>query len=126
MGYHSKVVIEHFVATLPNDCANSSLSIDQFVTFISQRAAQLLRILLSLSHLNPWLPRGQADPDVMQGTADFHHRITDALLPQAALTTRQRLTRLLTGSIRSRREWSPWLALCCPSGRSAPGVSWSA
>jgi hypothetical protein len=42
----------------------------------------------------------------MQGTADFHHDITDALLPQAALTTRQRLTLLLTCSIRSRREWS--------------------
>ena len=38
---------------------------------------------LSLSRLNHWLPRGQADPEVMQGTADFHHDITDALLPQA-------------------------------------------
>src|SRR3954451_6295623 len=28
---------------------------------------------LSLSRLNHWLPRGQADPEVMQGTADFHH-----------------------------------------------------
>ena len=46
----------------------------------------------------------------MQGTADFHYDITDALLPQAALTTRQRLTLLLTCSIRSRREWSAWLA----------------
>src|SRR3954471_19337852 len=63
------------------------------------------RIYLSLSRLNHWLPRGQADPEVMQGTADFHHAITNALLPQAALTTRQRLTLLLTCSIRSRREW---------------------
>src|SRR4051794_34779160 len=46
---------------------------------------------LSLSRLNHWLPRSQADPEVMQGTADFHYDITDALLPQAALTTRQRL-----------------------------------
>ena len=38
---------------------------------------------LNLSRLNHWLPRGQADPEVMQGTADFHHAITDALLPQA-------------------------------------------
>src|SRR5215212_10081876 len=38
---------------------------------------------LSLSRLNPWLPRGQVDPEVMQGTADFHHAIPDALLPQA-------------------------------------------
>jgi hypothetical protein len=40
-------------------------------------------IHMSLSRLNHWLPRGQADPEVMQGTADFHHAITDALLPQA-------------------------------------------
>src|SRR4051794_9401410 len=38
---------------------------------------------LSLSRLNHWLPRGQAHPKVMQGTADFHHPIADALLPQA-------------------------------------------
>src|SRR4051812_9607535 len=38
---------------------------------------------LSLSRLNHWLPRGQADPEVMQGTADFHYDIPDALLPQA-------------------------------------------
>src|SRR3954451_21778219 len=77
--------------------------------------------VLSLSRLNHWLPRGQANPEVMQGTADFHHAIPDTLLPQAALTTRQRLTLLLTCSIRSRREWSAWLAVCCARGRSAPG-----
>ena len=74
----------------------------------SRRYRQLparLMVYLSLSRLNHWLPRGQADPKVMQGTADFHHAITNALLPQAALTTRQRLTLLLTCSIRSRREW---------------------
>src|SRR4051812_50105222 len=38
---------------------------------------------LSLSRLNHWLPRGQANPEVMQGTADFHYDIPDALLPQA-------------------------------------------
>ena len=38
---------------------------------------------LSLSRLNHWLPRCQADPEVMQGTADFHYDIPDALLPQA-------------------------------------------
>jgi hypothetical protein len=38
---------------------------------------------LSLSRLNHWLPRGQSDPEVMQGTADFHHDIPDAVLPQA-------------------------------------------
>ena len=37
---------------------------------------------LSLSRLNYWLPRGQAHPEVVQGTAEFHHQITDALLPR--------------------------------------------
>src|SRR3954453_9637199 len=37
---------------------------------------------MSLSRLDHRLPRGQAHPEVMQGTADFHHHITDALLPQ--------------------------------------------
>src|SRR2546425_400704 len=40
-------------------------------------------VLLSLSRLNHWLPRGQAHPEVVQGTAEFHHQITDSLLPQA-------------------------------------------
>src|SRR3989454_11340708 len=42
-----------------------------------------LVIHLSLSRLNHWLPRGQAHPEVVQGTAEFHHQITDSLLPQA-------------------------------------------
>src|SRR5713101_3689654 len=39
-------------------------------------------IHLSLSRLNHWLPRAQAHPKVMQGTADFHHQIAAAFLPQ--------------------------------------------
>src|SRR6266487_6955119 len=38
---------------------------------------------LSLSRLNHWVPRAQAHPEVMQGTADLHHHIADALLPEA-------------------------------------------
>src|SRR5260370_42137344 len=38
---------------------------------------------LSLSRLNHWLPRAQAHPEGMQGTADLHHHIADALLPEA-------------------------------------------
>ena len=38
-------------------------------------------IHLSLSRLNHWLPRAQAHPEVMQGTADLHHHIADAFLP---------------------------------------------
>ena len=37
---------------------------------------------MSLSRLNHWLPRSQAHPEVVQGTAELHHQITDALLPQ--------------------------------------------
>jgi hypothetical protein len=37
---------------------------------------------LSLSRLNHRLPRAQTDPEVMQGTAEFHHEIADAVLPQ--------------------------------------------
>ncbi len=39
------------------------------------------RLQLSLSRLNYWFPRGQAHPEVVQGTAEFHHQIADALLP---------------------------------------------
>jgi hypothetical protein len=38
---------------------------------------------LSLSRLNHWLPGREAHPEVVQGTTDFHHEITDPLLPQA-------------------------------------------
>ena len=37
---------------------------------------------LSLSRLNHRLPRGQTDPEGMQGTAQCHHQIADAVLPQ--------------------------------------------
>ena len=42
-----------------------------------------MRIDLSLSRLNHWLPRAQTHPEIMQGTAEFPHQITDPLLPQA-------------------------------------------
>src|SRR5712692_3103818 len=38
---------------------------------------------LSLSRLNHWLPRGQTHPEVVQGTAEFHHQIADAFFPEA-------------------------------------------
>jgi hypothetical protein len=38
---------------------------------------------LSLSRLNHWLPGHEAHPEVVQGTAKFHHEIADDLLPQA-------------------------------------------
>ena len=39
-------------------------------------------VLLSLSRLDHWLPGTQTHPEIMQSTADFHHQITDAPLPQ--------------------------------------------
>src|SRR6266436_7621153 len=38
---------------------------------------------VSLSRLNHRLPGREAHPEVVQGTAQFHHEIADALLPQA-------------------------------------------
>jgi hypothetical protein len=38
---------------------------------------------LSLSRLNHGQPGVQAHPEIMQGTAELHHEIADALLPQA-------------------------------------------
>ena len=38
---------------------------------------------LSSSRLHHGLPRGQAHPEVVQGTAQFHHYITDTCFPQA-------------------------------------------
>src|SRR5262245_38638130 len=38
---------------------------------------------LSLSRLNHGQPGVQAHPEVVQGTAELHHEIADALLPQA-------------------------------------------
>jgi hypothetical protein len=39
-------------------------------------------IHLSLSRLDHRLPWPQAHPEIMQCAADFHHQISDALLPQ--------------------------------------------
>src|SRR5256885_6463805 len=38
---------------------------------------------ISLSRLNHRLPGREAHPEVVQGTTEFHHEITDPLLPQA-------------------------------------------
>ena len=37
---------------------------------------------MSLFRLNHGLPRGQTHPEAAQGTAEFHHQIPNALLPQ--------------------------------------------
>src|SRR6266851_1803438 len=44
---------------------------------------EALLFQLSLSRLNHWLPGRETHPEVVQGTAEFHHQIADTLLPQA-------------------------------------------
>src|SRR5467141_60043 len=59
------------------------------------------------------LGRAQQMSITRSRTPAFHRRIR-------SLTIRQRLTLLLTCSIRSRRWCSTWFALCCASVRSSP------
>jgi len=40
-------------------------------------------VQLSLSRLNHGQPGVQAHPEIVQGTAELHHEIADARLPQA-------------------------------------------
>src|SRR5215475_10299609 len=50
---------------------------------VSPMQAQMNMEYLSLSRLNHWLPWGQAHPEVVQGTTEFHDQIADAFFPQA-------------------------------------------
>ena len=78
---------------------------------------------LSLSRLNHGLPGVQTDPEMVQGTTDFHHEIAGALLPQAdpvlhdaaALDTAVDML-----DPRSRRWWSAWFARWCSRGSAWP------
>ena len=47
-----------------------------------EKAKNTILAWVSLSRLNHRLPQSQAHPEVVQGTADLHHQIADALLPQ--------------------------------------------
>ncbi len=58
-------------------------AMDQPVTVLESRDVIGADVYVSLSRLNHRLPRGQAHPEVMQGTAEFHHEIADTGLPQA-------------------------------------------
>jgi len=63
------------------DCLTSS---PFAISAIPRRSGRpLSQVQLSLSRLNHWLPRIQAHPEVVLRTAEFHHQITDPLLPQA-------------------------------------------
>jgi hypothetical protein len=75
----------------------------QFDPAIGQENAQAIPVVqLSLSRLNHWLPRCQADPEVMQGTADFHYDITERA-PETVgqLRLRQRMGR-------AGHRWRAW------------------
>src|SRR5208282_1238761 len=76
----------HAILTQPGEGAvNTVAAGTSFVAELQWPAAGLPQALnqLRLSRLNHWLPRSPAHPEVMQGTADFHHQIADAPLPQA-------------------------------------------
>src|SRR5262249_19972852 len=68
-------------AFLPSACTRSPNSTTTMTRCIS--VAALASEELSLSRLNHGQPGVQAHPDVVQGTAELHHDIADALLPQA-------------------------------------------
>jgi hypothetical protein len=59
-------------------------TLHQTIVEVEEREVSRTQELLSLSRLNHRLPWCQAYPEVVQGTAEFHHQITDTLLPQTA------------------------------------------
>jgi len=67
----------------PNDDMVVATAQRAQAAYIVTRDKDLLSLQhLSLSRLNHWLPRREAYPEVMQRTAECHHHIPDALLPQ--------------------------------------------
>jgi len=63
------------------DCGGKN--VEGYRTYTIKDGEQRTMYHLSLSRLNHWLPRSQAHSEVVQGTAEFHHQVTDPLLPQA-------------------------------------------
>ena len=61
-------------------------------------------------------------PEVLQGTAEFHHEITHALLPEVdpVFDNATALDTPVRSSIRSRRQCRAWLARCCSRVSSWP------
>jgi hypothetical protein len=56
---------------------------DGFAAWLERSGYDLsVAVRLSLSRLDHRLPRPQAHSKIMQRTADLHHQIADALLPQ--------------------------------------------
>src|SRR5215831_3137926 len=54
------------------------------VSALRKRKPALVVEQLSLSRLHHGQPGVRAHPEIVQGTAQFHHEITDASLPQTA------------------------------------------
>src|SRR6266446_2832078 len=76
-------VFERFVQKSPisvmvRACLERVLGADRLDLWYERTAQKQL----SLSRLNHRLPRYEAHPEVVQGTAQFHHEITDTVLPQ--------------------------------------------
>src|SRR5215831_7813839 len=72
---------------MPRKCKYAVITCASMVALHVTREAAYLRSAapeyLSLSRLNHGQPRVQAHPEIVQGTAELHHEIADALLPQA-------------------------------------------
>jgi hypothetical protein len=83
---------------------------------------------LNLSRLNHRLPGRKAHSEVVQGTIEFHHEITDTLLPERirSFTMRPRFTLLLTCSIRSLDSAGPGWPVAAPMSTPVLVASWSA
>jgi hypothetical protein len=48
-----------------------------------EEARDSMAVRLNLSRLNHGQPGVQAHPEIVQGATEFHHQVTDTLLPQA-------------------------------------------
>ena len=55
----------------------------EFTVHLDDLQGRGVLVYLSLFRLNYRLPGREAHPEVVQGTAEFHHDITDTFLPQA-------------------------------------------
>jgi hypothetical protein len=84
---HNKCAVTHFAPIWVNTSSSlAALRCSRLSKYHLYHASYTpvltLTAHLSLSRLNHWLPRAQTQPEVVQGTAEFHHEITDTLLPQ--------------------------------------------
>jgi hypothetical protein len=65
------------------DRKNGAFKLDTPPMSFTPHAVVLCDLQVSLSRLNHRLPRGQAHPEIMEGTTEFHEQIANTRLPQA-------------------------------------------